>query len=126
MEDTNELVPEMPFPAPLVVPSEGTDSLISDKDLMDTFDEVKDMLKEDREQIKDLTAKFADMVINGGDASSSSKEALSSLAKTQTDLIDKLVKVLDLKTRMKMKEKNTMSDGMMAKIKQSQDRKSVV
>ena len=117
-DEVTDLVPEMPVPQ--VVPSEGTSELISDEDLLGAFDEVKGLLQEDREQIKDLTLKIADMVINGGDASPSSKEALSSLLKTQTDLIDKMVKVADLKTRLKMKDRNTISDGMMAKIKQTQ------
>lgn len=100
-----QLVPEMPAIPAVVQPEEN--SLVTDEDLTDAYKEIRDLFKEDREQIKDLTTQIADMVVNGGDASPATKELLGSLMKTQTDLIDKMVKVADLKTRVKLKERDT-------------------
>ncbi len=112
-EDVTELIPSMPsVPTPMVVPQDGTASLVGDQELKDAYQGALDIMKEDREQIKDLTEKIADMVINGGDASSSAKEVLGSLLKTQTDIVDKMIKIADLKTRLKMKEQNTMPAWM--------------
>jgi len=45
--------------------------------------------------------------MNEGDASSSSKEAIVNLLKINTDVNDKMSKIADLRTRMKLKEKDT-------------------
>ena len=47
------------------------------------------------------------MVLNGGDASTSSKEALVNLLKIKSDTADKMAKIADLMTRLKMKERST-------------------
>jgi len=43
------------------------------------------------------------MVMNDGDATTSSKEALVNLVKVKTDLQDKMLKAADLMTRLKIK-----------------------
>jgi hypothetical protein len=43
------------------------------------------------------------MVINDGDATTSTKEALVNLIKTKVDLQDKMLKAADLMTRLKLK-----------------------
>ena len=50
---------------------------------------------------------FLEMVINDGDASSASKEAIVNLIKIKSDTSDKMSKVADLMTRIKLKEKDT-------------------
>ena len=47
------------------------------------------------------------MVMNEGDASSASKEAIVNLLKIKSDTSDKMAKIADLRTRMKMKERDT-------------------
>lgn len=47
------------------------------------------------------------MVINDGDASSASKEAIVNLVKIKSDTADKMSKVADLMTRIKLKDKDT-------------------
>ena len=50
---------------------------------------------------------MAEMVINDGDATTSSKEALVNLIKIKVDMTDKMSKVADMMTRVKLKEKDT-------------------
>jgi hypothetical protein len=47
------------------------------------------------------------MVMNDGDASSASKEAIVNLLKSKSDISDKMSKIADLKTRIKLKDKDT-------------------
>jgi hypothetical protein len=47
------------------------------------------------------------MVMNDGDASSASKEAIVNLLKIKSDISDKKAKIADLETRIKLKEKDT-------------------
>jgi len=45
--------------------------------------------------------------MNDGDATSSTKEALVNLIKIKSDMSDKMSKVADLMTRIKLKERDT-------------------
>jgi hypothetical protein len=54
-----------------------------------------------------VLANFIEMVMNEGDASSASKEAIVNLMKIKSDTSDKMAKVADLMTRIKLKEKDT-------------------
>jgi len=47
------------------------------------------------------------MVINEGDATSASKEALVNLVKIKSETADKMTKIADLMTRIKLKERDT-------------------
>lgn len=60
------------------------------------------------EQIDDVLKNFIDMVMNEGDSSGSTKEAVVNLIKTKSDLADKKIKVMDLMMRSYLKETNTM------------------
>jgi hypothetical protein len=60
-------------------------------------------IREDRKQVSDYIDNIADMVINDGDATTSSKEALVNFVKIKTDLSDKMLKAADLMTRLKLK-----------------------
>ena len=51
-----------------------------------------------------LLTTFVDMVINDGDSTSASKEALVNLVKIKSDSADKMAKVAELMTRCKLKE----------------------
>ena len=65
--------------------------------------------REDRKQVSDFIDTFADMVLNDGDATTSSKEALINLIKTKSDIQDKMLKAADLMTRLKLKNSYAFS-----------------
>lgn len=77
--------------------------LISDEEYLGFLDEIMTNIRDDRKQVSDYLDNFADMVINSGDATTSSKEALVNLVKLKLDLQDKMLKTADLMTRVKLK-----------------------
>lgn len=81
--------------------------IVSDEQLLDIYKEIMENIREDRKQVSEFIDNFADMVINEGDATSSSKEGLVNLIKVKTDMSDKMSKVADLMTRIKMKDRDT-------------------
>lgn len=82
-------------------------NLIGDEELLSDYNEVMNMIRDDRKQVSEFIDNMADMVINEGDATSASKEALVNFVKMKTDLADKMAKIVDLKTRIKLKERDT-------------------
>lgn len=87
-------------------------SIVSDKDLLGIYDEIIINLRQDRNQVEDLIQTFSNMVVNDGDSSSSSKEALVNLVKAKIDATDKMSKVADLMTRIKLKQPDTYQPWM--------------
>jgi hypothetical protein len=106
-ESTNlgEMIPTMSVSTP-VVKQEDT-CIISDEKLLNLYDEIVQNCREDRQKVNEIQSNFEEMVLNEGDATSASKEALVNLMKIKTDINDKLSKIADFQTRLKMKEKNT-------------------
>ena len=90
----------MPPPAQ---PVKDAAALISDAQYLSVLDEIMNNIREDRKQVSDYIDNMADMVINDGDATTSTKEALVNLVKVKTDLQDKMLKAADLMTRLKLK-----------------------
>ena len=97
----SDVVPQMN----VTMPNQMTDAaaLISDSQYLATIDEIMNNIRDDRKQVSDYIDNIADMVINDGDATTSSKEALVNLVKIKTDLQDKMLKAADLMTRLKLK-----------------------
>lgn len=89
--------------------------LVTDDMLMGVYGEILERNKKDRNEVDDILSNFVEMVINEGDASNASKEALVNLIKIKTDITDKDIKIADLMTRILLKEKNTMPDWQKAK-----------
>jgi hypothetical protein len=87
-------------------------SLISDENLLGVYDEIMNNLRNDRNQVSDLVNTFSNMVINDGDSSTSSKEALINLIKTKIEASDKMSKIADLMTRIKLKQPDTFAPYM--------------
>lgn len=89
----------------VTVPTQVSDAsaLISDSQYLGVLDEIMNNIREDRKQVSDYIDNIADMVINDGDATTSSKEALVNFVKIKTDLSDKMLKAADLMTRLKLK-----------------------
>ena len=110
LEDVDEreldrLVPSMNVSLP--AKSETEENLVTDEALMGIYGEVLSNLRDDRAQIDTFVNEFAEMVINSGDASSASKEALVNLIKAKVDASDKMSRIADLMTRVKLKERDT-------------------
>lgn len=100
---TNQLVNVAPV-APEAKP------LIEDKKIVDYYEEAIQNIRDDRKEAQSMYEKFADMVINDCDPSSATKEAMVNLLKIKTEANDKTIKILDLWTRIHLKEKNTPSE----------------
>lgn len=82
-------------------------SIISDEEITGIYADILGLIKEDRQQVSGFIDTMAEMVINDGDATTSSKEALVNLIKIKVDMTDKMSKVADMMTRVKLKEKDT-------------------
>jgi len=103
--DVEMLLPTMNVNKELI--PEREECIIKDEELTGLYDEILDQCRKDREQHNEVIANFLDMVMNDGDASSASKEAIVNLLKSKTDINDKMAKIADLKTRIKLKDKDT-------------------
>jgi len=84
------------------------EELITDELLMGLYMELLAEIKNDRIEVDNLLQNFTDMVFNGGDVTSSSKESVVNLAKIKSDILDKKTKVADLLTSLKIKQKNQL------------------
>ena len=89
---------------PVVMPPTGSPA-VSDEDLLNLYNEILDDLRSDRNQVDDLLSSFVEMVINEGDGSSASKEALVNLAKLISDIASSKGKVADLMTSLRLKDR---------------------
>ena len=100
-KNPKDLIPQMP----VVVSNPNSTAPVSDEDLLNLYNEILDDMRKDREHVDELLGNFVEMVINEGDGSSASKEALVNLAKLKTDIAANKVKVADLMTTLKLKDK---------------------
>ena len=120
-DEVKDVVPTMNVSVPETIP-ESKKELISDEELKGVYDEIMGNLREDRNMIDELLHSFMEMVINGGDCSNSSKEALVNLVNAKVDTNDKMTKIADLKTRIKLKSPDTFKPYLSAK----QDNKTTI
>lgn len=106
LEDELEgMIPQMNVSVP--TQEQDVSKLIEDAELVGIYTEILNNIREDREQVSDFIDNMAEMVINGGDSTTSSKEAFVNLVKIKSDMSDKMSKVADLMTRLKLKERDT-------------------
>ncbi len=91
---------------------EGDMSIVSDEALIGVYGEIMDNLRGDREQASELVDTFSNMVLNDGDSSTASKEALVNLLKVKIDATDKMTRIADLMTRIKLKQPDTYQPWM--------------
>lgn len=87
-------------------------SIISDEALLGVYGEIMDNLRDDRNQVSGLVDTFSNMVLNDGDSSTASKEALVNLLKTKIETSDRMAKIADLMTRVKLKQPDTFQPWM--------------
>lgn len=104
---SEDKITELPIPTMNVMaaPAQPSDSSITDQDLQNIYSEIMDDLRSDRTEINALLNNFVEMVMNEGDSSSASKEAVVNLVKAKTDIADKKAKIADLMTTLRLKEK---------------------
>ncbi len=103
--DVEKLLPTMNVNKEII--PEKEECFIKDEELTSLYDEILDQCRKDRVQHDEVIVNFLDMVMNDGDASSASKEAIVNLLKSKSDISDKMAKIADLKTRIKLKDKDT-------------------
>lgn len=102
--DIDNLIPSMNVNDAVEQPEE---QIVENEDLLGLYGEILENCRKDREAADDILVNFVDMVMNEGDASSASKEAIVNLLKIKSDTADKMSKVADLMTRIKLKERDT-------------------
>lgn len=108
-----EVIEDLPMPSmnvnvPVKQEEESTTgNLVKDEQLLGMYGDIVSTIKEDKKSIDDAIAFFSNIVMNDGDATTSSKEAFVNLLKIKADQTDKLTKIADLMTRLKMRETST-------------------
>lgn len=95
----------LPIPPVVVASADNLDSPVTDSDLHGIYTEILDDIRSDRNEINSLLNSFVEMVLNEGDSSSASKEAVVNLIKVKSDLADKKTKIADLMTTLRLKDK---------------------
>ena len=105
--DLEILLPSMNVGKELTAINNEKECIIGDSTLVGLYDEILSNCRDDRTKVDEVLSTFLEMVINDGDASSASKEASVNLIKIKSDTSDKMSKVADLMTRIKLKEKDT-------------------
>lgn len=109
-EEKKEILSECNMPkmeVTLPPPPEQKENIISDQMLLGIYGEIMENIRTDRKELDGLLTNFMDMVINEGDSTAGSKEALVNLVKIKSDTSDKMSKIADLMTRIKMKSTDT-------------------
>lgn len=101
--DFEQLVPTIPNLA-VPIPVTETPTLISDEEFTGICVELLDNMREDRKQISEFIDNLAEMVVNQGDSTPASKEALVNLVKNKSDLSAHMLKLVDIWSRMKTKD----------------------
>lgn len=108
-EKVGDLVPPMNVNLPAQTPQQGGElsNLVPDENLVGMFGEIIDDLRGNEKEIDGLINNFSEMVLNAGDATSASKEALVNLIKIKSELADKKTKIAELMTRIKLRDRDT-------------------
>lgn len=109
----NKVIPSMNVGLP-AIQDQPEKELVTDEALLGLYGEIVNKIKEDTTEITSYLEEFANMVINEGDATSATKEAMVNLVKMKADQSDKLSKVADMMTRVKLKERDTFPRYMAA------------
>lgn len=99
--DIEDLVPKMEVNQPL-----QEENLIEDEVLLTLYEEILQNERSDRIQTDEILMDFINMVMNDGESSSASKEAIVNLMKIKSDIGDKMTKIADLMTRLKMRDRS--------------------
>lgn len=112
-EDIDQIIPAMNVSLPQQ--QEEEESIVGGQMLLGIYSEILDTIRKDRGEISDILNNFCEMVMNEGDSSSASKEAIVNLVRAKLDSSDKMAKIADLMTRVNLKEKDTFPRYLSAK-----------
>jgi hypothetical protein len=110
MDEFDGLDVELLLPSATIakeIAHEREECIIKDESLLVLYDEILTNCRKDRGHADEILSNFLDMVLNDGDASSASKEAIVNVLNIKSGISDKMTKIADLMTRMKMKDKDT-------------------
>lgn len=117
--DTQNLVPELNLNIDLPEQQPKSNPLVEPNTLLDYCKEITDDIEEDREETEELIKNFNEMLMNDGEPSNSTKEALVNLMKIKSDTVDKKIKVMDLLMRAFLKERDTFPRYLSASVNQN-------
>lgn len=101
---------ELPVPVMNVQLAENKQEkqeLVNSEKMLGLLNEVMDDIREEKKSIEEITSIFQEMVINGGDSSNSSKEALVNLIRLRAECADRKTKIVDLAMRAFLKQNDT-------------------
>jgi hypothetical protein len=104
--EVKDLIPSMNVSLP-TNPNNEEKVLVSDEALLGIYNEILTTIKKDTQEIDSTLANFANLMWNDGDSSTSTKEALVRLIEIKSGQAEKLTRVADLLTRIKLKERDT-------------------
>lgn len=105
-KELEKILPQMN----VTVPAQNQEEdkvLIPDEIWMGWCSEILNICRQDRLEADEVGNNFKEMVFNEGDSTSASKEALTRCLEIKANIADKMSKVLDLATRVKLKERDT-------------------
>jgi hypothetical protein len=106
-KELEHLIPQMNVSVPANRPQEEEKALIPDEIWLGWCNEVMNNLRQERQEVDEVKQSLVEMVINEGDSTSASKEAMTKMFEIKAGISEKMTKVLDLATRVKLKERDT-------------------
>jgi len=105
--EMGEMMPTMTVAPPPMPVMEEKECIVKDEQILGLYDEILNHCRSDRKNIDDVLTPMIDMVINNGDAAQGTKEAMVNLFKIKSDCADKMAKIADLMTRIKLRDRDT-------------------
>ena len=100
-------IPSMNVGVPAQTQKEEEKPLVTNEEMTEMYKKIFKYIEADREEHGDLYNTLKDMVVNDGDASHSTKEAMIQAARLKAESSDKMTKVMDLLMRSLLKERDT-------------------
>lgn len=91
---------------------EKLSNIIPDETLVGAYNKILKHINRDCRQTQEVIDHFKNIVMNDGDSTSASKEALVNLLKIKSDARDKEIKIAELMTRIKLKDRSTWAPYM--------------
>lgn len=105
--DIEAVIPSMNVNVPAKTDDADGKIAVNDEALLGMYENILEKIDSDTKEISEVLNQFLEMVINGGDSTTSSKEALVKLIEMKSNQADKMTKVAELKTRIHLKERDT-------------------
>jgi hypothetical protein len=108
-------LPQMNVNMPLATKKDEEVVVVKNEQMIDLYNEILQFCREDRKDADGAFKTFLEMVVNDGDATSSSKEAMVQLLRIRVEATDKMTKVMDLLMRYVLKDRDTFPKYLAAK-----------